>query len=103
MTGSEVKIENIYPWIDSLTNPDFNPDWKNEKIYWYWRKIEINLFADSTNVSEMFISENSWDPSSKRVWLRPWQWLVLDYSDTKAMNIFYATGSAGDVLFVICR
>jgi len=104
MTWSLQKIENIFPWIEDTTN-DFTPSANvvEESTYGIGSDPMITLYAASTNTAEIYLQEFSGASSSQRVWLIPGQAIELSYSVVKAMNIFYVTWTASDVLFVMCR
>lgn len=105
MDWSLTKIENIFPGIEDVSDPDFqaganvNP----ESTYWISREPQITLYAASTNTAEIYIQEHPGASASEKIWLIPGQPITLSYSDVKAMNIFYVSGNIGDILFVMCR
>lgn len=103
MTGNEIKIEVVNPWVNDLTQDNLDTNWITE-AYWRWRQPEIMFKAADSNEAQIYIAENTGDTADKQYPLFPWKTLTLDYSTyVHAMNVFYVTGTAGDLLSVICR
>lgn len=103
LTGNEMKIEVVNPWVSDLTKSWLNTDGITE-AYWRGLRPEIMFKAADSNVAPLYIAENSGDSSDKQFPLFPWKTLTLDYSTyVHAMNVFYVTWAANDILSVICR
>ena len=103
MTWSEIKIEWLNPWVNDLTNPDLDPANITE-AYGKGVNPEICFIAPEANVAEIYIWENIGDVAPDNIFIQPWRSITMDYNlFVKAMNIFYVTGNAGDVLLIICR
>lgn len=103
MTGNETKIEVINPWVNDLTQADLDTTWITE-AYGRGLRPEIMFKAAESNVAPIYLAENTGDTADKQFPLFPWKTLTLDYSTyVKAMNIFYVTWTANDILSVICR
>jgi len=102
MSGAEIKIEGLNPWVEDLTKVELDPAWIEK---WYGDDYDPNviLMADKYNTEKIFVYENTWDPSDKQTWLYPWDWIQLSRSKVKAKNVFYVVGSSGDILHVFCR
>lgn len=105
MDWSLQKIENIFPGIEDVSDPDFQA-WAQvnaESTYWMSKAPEITLYAVSTNTAEIYLQEHPGSSATEKIRLIPWQPIKLSYSDVKAMNIFYVSWTVWDVLFVLCR
>lgn len=103
MTWNEMKIEVVNPWVNDLTKPWLNTDWITE-AYGRGLRPEIMFKALDSNSAPIYIAENTGDTADKQFPIFPWKTLTLDYSTyVHAMNVFYVTGTANDVLSVICR
>lgn len=103
MTGNEMKIEVVNPWVSDLTKPGLNTDWITE-AYGRGLRPEIMFKALDSNSAPIYIAENTGDSADKQYPIFPGKTLTLDYSTyVHAMNVFYVTGTASDVLSVICR
>lgn len=86
-----------------LTDPDFLNWHSNAKSFGKWYNPQITLKADQENSSYIYLAEHPTSAPDQFIWLRPWDTVTFDRSTIQAMNIFYATGAANDILFVICR
>jgi len=103
MTGGQVKIDDIFPWIRDITDPDFNPANTVAKSFGAWYNRQITFKADEENTNYIYLAEHSMSAPDQFIWLRPWNTITFDLSDILAMNIFYASGNPADLLFVVCR
>jgi len=103
MTGSQVKVYWLYTGIDDTTDPDFSHDNVNSKSTFWAIAPEITLWADANNVAEIYLQEHASVDADEKVFLRPGSYLTVSYSYIEAMNIFYATGTSDDKLFIIVR
>lgn len=98
-----MKIEVVNPWVNDLTKAWLNTEWITE-AYGRWLNPEIMFKAADSNSAPIYIAENTGDSADKQFPLFPWKTLTLDYSTyVHAMNVFYVTGTANDILSVICR
>ena len=98
-----MKIEVVNPWVADLTKTWLNTDGITE-AYGRWLRPEIMFKAADSNSAPIYIAENTGDTADKQFPLFPWKTLTLDYSTyVHAMNVFYVTGTANDILSVICR
>ena len=103
MTGNEMKIEVLNPWVWDLNASDFDPSNVTE-AFGRGLRPEIMFKAADSNSAPIYLAENSGDTADKQFPLFPWKTLTLDYSTyVKTMNIFYVTWGSGDILSVICR
>lgn len=103
MTGNEMKIEVVNPWVNDLTQENLDTTGITE-AYGRWLRPEIMFKALDNNAAPIYIAENTGDSADKQYPIFPWKTLTLDYSTyVHAMNVFYVTGTANDVLSVICR
>lgn len=103
MTGSEMPLNGLFPWVADLTANELDPTGITE-AYWPWYKPEIMIKSLDDNDDVIFITENSWDPAEKAYPLNPWRSLTLDYNaNVKTMNEFFITWTAWDILSVIVR
>ena len=103
MTGNEMKIEVVNPWVNDLTQENLDTNWITEA---YGRGLvpEIMFKAADNNSAPIYIAENTWDTADKQFPLFPWKTLTLDYSTyVQTMNVFYVTWTSSDILSVICR
>ena len=103
MTGNEMKIEVLNPWVWDLNASDFDPSNVTE-AFGRGLRPEIMFKAADSNSAPIYLAENTGDTADKQFPLFPWKTLTLDYSTyVHAMNVFYVTGTASDILSVICR
>ena len=103
MTGNEMEIKVLNPWVWDLNAAEFDSDWKTE-AFGRGLRPEIMFKAADTNSAPIYLAENSGDSADKQFPLFPWKTLTLDYSTyVKTMNIFYVTWASNDILSVICR
>lgn len=103
MTGNEMKIEVVNPWVNDLTMDNLDTNGITE-AYGRGLRPEIMFKAADSNSAPIYIAENTGDSADKQFPLFPWKTLTLDYSTyVHAMNVFYVTWAASDILSVICR
>lgn len=103
MTGNEMKIEVVNPWVNDLTQENLDTTGITE-AYGRWLRPEIMFKALDNNSAPIYIAENTGDSADKQYAIFPGKTLTLDYSTyVHAMNVFYVTWTANDVLSVICR
>ena len=103
MSGSETKIEVVNPWVADLTKENLDTTWITE-AYGRGLRPGIMFKAADSNSAPIYIAENTGDSADKQFPLFPGKTLTLDYSVyVDAMNVFYVTGMASDILSVICR
>jgi len=102
MTWSQIKIDDLFFWVEWLLN-DIDTNWIVEKAYhWLW-DARIHIEADPGNTDYISIAENPWVTADKTIKLFPGWTKTFKRSDVKKENIFYYTWTAWDLIYIIVR